>query len=103
MLSRLSLNEEDFRVYSPVQYSAFFGFLVCSDPKASHLLLVFQLLLSHVGKILGFVFALRSRLDIGSMFIQESFKRFRSNENLPLDHLDVSLGYVDKISRGTTL
>ena len=62
-----------------------------SDPKVLHFLFVYQHSPEPRRKGTGFV---RSslRVDIGSMSIQESLKRFKSNENLPipLDHLDGS-------------
>ena len=51
--------ERDFRGHSLVQYSTFLGFLVCSDPQPSHLLLVFQHSLGPRRQDTDFVFVLR--------------------------------------------
>ena len=51
--------ERDFRGYSFWEYSAFLVFLVCSDPKQSHLLLVLQHFLEPRRQDTEFVFALK--------------------------------------------
>ena len=52
--------------------------------------LSFNILLSHVGKILVLSSLLAHMVDNGTMFIQASIERFKSNEQLPI-HLTISM------------
>ena len=82
--------EKAFRGFSFVYLSICLESLVSSDPKVLHFLFVYQY--SPKPRPARYCFCLCSslRVDIGSMSIQKSVKRIKSNDNLPI-HLTISM------------
>ena len=81
--------ERDFRGYSLVQYSTFLRFLVCSDPKPSHFIILFSAFSWATSARYWLRLCSSLSADIGKLSIQASLKRCIYSENLPI-HMTIS-------------
>ena len=97
--------ERDFRGYSLVQYSTFLGFLVCSDPKPSHLIILFLHFLGPRRQDTDFVFVLQSVRTSAScpskrlLSASKTVKTCRST--WPFLNFLFLFDWTERISRGT--
>ena len=97
--------KRDFRGYSLVQYSTFLGFLVCSDPKPSHLITLFLHFLGPRRQDTDFVFVLHSVRTSAScpskrlLSASKTVKTCRST--WPFLNFLFLFDWTERISRGT--